>query len=442
MFDITYMSISTKLSLTVSLLIIFLLTVFSGILLYRENNIMEENLQSKGQTITQNVAMSCGTALMGNDFAFLRRVVSELIKDQDIVYALVLNKENEIIAWSPENVDKEQDVAALYANIAAATSTPFMRFYCQLFQAEVYDIADPIRVGGETWGMVRLGISLESMKQKYRSNIIIVALLLIVTVGIGIIAVFQLGRRISKPIQELVKSTSVIAQGILNEPVIVYSNDEVGILAHSFEKMRLSLKTQIAEIARKALGLEGDLKVFSLPDLIQMVCSNKQTGILHLIKEDDWGKIYIKNGEILLVENSWNEDFQSAFFRFFNWSAGEFNFDRVAVEVEQDVNMSWEHLLMEGARHTDELERIKKAIPSEDVKVAIVSNPPENVKKIKLTIEELQFTSLVQEPKSVSEILEDSPFDEFHSFKLLYSLLSAGLIYVVSADDTNSLSED
>jgi len=85
---------------------------------------------------------------------------------------------------------------------------------------------------------------------------------------------------------------------------------------------------------------------------------------------------------------------------------------------------------MEGARHTDEMDRIKQLIPSPDTVITVVDNPPEGVDEIKLTVEELQVSILVQGEKKVSEILDDSNFDEFETFQMLYRLISAGLLKV------------
>jgi HAMP domain-containing protein len=431
MFQNTFMSISTKLSLTVSILILLLIAVFSSILLYRENVQLEENLSSKGLTITRNVAMTCATALMGNDFSFLKQVATELVNDQDIIYAMILSKTNEVIALSSDNAKGEASLLEMNKDLGSITEARQLSFYSKAFKTEVFDIAVPIIVLQEKWGTVRLGISQEELKRKSRSNIIMVVLLSLAAILIGVLAVFQLGRRISRPIQQLVQSASIIAQGILDEPILVLSNDEVGVLAHTFEKMRTSLKSQITEIARKAMSLEGDLKVFSLPDMIQLVCTNQQMGVIHLKKDNEWGKIYISKGAIMAVENNWNEDYTNAFLRYFNWTSGEIKFERCPVEMERTVPLSWEHIIMEGARHTDELERIKQVLPSETSKVAVVINPPENVKKIKLTIEELQLSSLIQGERTVRELLDKSPFDELKTYTLLYSLISAGLIFVV-----------
>ncbi|MBN2383259.1 DUF4388 domain-containing protein [bacterium] len=425
MFANRFMSISTKLSLTVSLLIVLLLTVFSGVLVFRESKKMEENLQSKGKTITRNVAMTCSVALMGNDFAFLNQVTAELIKDPDIVYAIITNKNNEIIVWNPSGAKNDPELLELLHSTRGQRMT---RFFSTTFGAEIYDIGVPIELLDEAWGMVRLGISLEDMKKKNRDNIYMVVFLLIATVIIGIYAVFKLGRRISKPIQQLVQNASLIAQGILDRPIEVNSNDEVGVLAHAFERMRVSLKGQITEIARQAMGLKGDLKVFALADLFQMICTNKQTGILHLTSDEHWGKIYIKSGDIYKVENSWNDDYQKAVFRFFNWSHGEFKFDRQPINVNREVEPSWEHIIMEGARHTDELERIKQVIPSEYKRIAFVENPPESVKKIKLTMDELKLSTIIQDCRTIKDVLDASPFDDLKTYKLLYGFLSAGLL--------------
>jgi|MudIll2142460700_1097286.scaffolds.fasta_scaffold09511_2 signal transduction histidine kinase/type II secretory pathway pseudopilin PulG len=75
---------------------------------------------------------------------------------------------------------------------------------------------------------------------------VITALLL----GIG------LSRGIVRPIQALITATQRIAKGNLSEPVTVSSRDEIGILAKSFDTMRMKLSDSLESIRRHNIELE------------------------------------------------------------------------------------------------------------------------------------------------------------------------------------------
>src|SRR5262249_61701949 len=106
----------------------------------------------------------------------------------------------------------------------------------------------------------------------------------------------------------------------------VRSSDEVGLLAHAFERMRLSLKSRITEIAKKALSLEGTLNVFALPDLLQFVCTAGRTGRLIIDNEGRQANIYFQNGEIVNCTIG-NLTGNNAVFRIFNCTSGDFTFE-------------------------------------------------------------------------------------------------------------------
>lgn len=69
--------------------------------------------------------------------------------------------------------------------------------------------------------------------------------------GLGIFSVFllislfivvALNRLVFKPVQELQKRAEEIAKGNVDEPIEIKSDDEIGKLAESFERMRVSIK--------------------------------------------------------------------------------------------------------------------------------------------------------------------------------------------------------
>jgi signal transduction histidine kinase len=80
---------------------------------------------------------------------------------------------------------------------------------------------------------------------------------------LGVISIFTaltlaigLSRSIVKPVQTLINATRRIGEGDLSLPVKVNSKDEIGVLARSFENMRLRLHDSLEKIKRQNIELE------------------------------------------------------------------------------------------------------------------------------------------------------------------------------------------
>ena len=110
-------------------------------------------------------------------------------------------------------------------------------------------------------GIVDLGVSLRGMDEE-------IAALRYKTLGVGFLLTFllvgvilQVSRRfIVKPVQGLVRATQEIGSGNLDKPVHPRADDELGMLATSFDGMRLSLKGARAEIDGLLNGLERQVE--------------------------------------------------------------------------------------------------------------------------------------------------------------------------------------
>ena len=84
--------------------------------------------------------------------------------------------------------------------------------------------------------------------KKFRS------LLIAIMTGVTLFILFLLIpviARFTKPITRLTKAAQSMAAGDLDQEIQIYSNDEVGILAHSFQDMRVAIKQTISELERE-----------------------------------------------------------------------------------------------------------------------------------------------------------------------------------------------
>jgi len=71
---------------------------------------------------------------------------------------------------------------------------------------------------------------------------------------------FWYARRITRPLDELAEAARTIAEGNLDHPVRSYSNDEIGLVARSFDDMRRRIRTTIEEKTRWGSELERQVK--------------------------------------------------------------------------------------------------------------------------------------------------------------------------------------
>jgi HAMP domain-containing protein len=63
------------------------------------------------------------------------------------------------------------------------------------------------------------------------------------------VAMVTVSRRVTRPLHQLSRATTQIAEGRLDTPVLVRGEDEVGQLGEAFEQMRASLKGRLEDLS-------------------------------------------------------------------------------------------------------------------------------------------------------------------------------------------------
>ncbi|TEU07616.1 MAG: sensor histidine kinase [Candidatus Aminicenantes bacterium] len=107
----------------------------------------------------------------------------------------------------------------------------------------ILEVEVPIFVKGspDRWGSIKIGLSLEETRKEMRETRLM--LLLIGSVGllIGILGAILLAKRITGPLKKLVEATVKISKGHFSQRINITSQDEIGNLARSFNKMSRQL---------------------------------------------------------------------------------------------------------------------------------------------------------------------------------------------------------
>ncbi len=235
------------------------------------------------------------------------------------------------------------------------------------------------------------------------------------------------------------------------------------------------------------MALRGNLRDFSLPDVFQLVTFSRKTGVLRIVREDGGqGTVWFREGEVFFASSNYHtellgerlvrgqritpqalaralelraaeppegrrlgrilvdegyitqpvletfvtEQIEDTIFDLMRWEEGEFDFEAMPEVDEEDIGLSVsiENIVMEGSRRLEEWERIKKEIPSPDVVFKMATAPGEGTFEISLKPVEWRILLLTDASRSVTEIANAAKRTDFEVARVLYGLLSAGLL--------------
>ncbi|MCB0165358.1 MAG: GAF domain-containing protein [Anaerolineae bacterium] len=105
----------------------------------------------------------------------------------------------------------------------------------------------PLTIGNQTWGLIVETNEDQALSglRNFRTSVIWIAGLIIL--GAGSLAVL-IARTITQPISNLTTVTTAIAEGDWSQAVAVTGQDEIGLLAKSFNKMKVQLQHAFATL--------------------------------------------------------------------------------------------------------------------------------------------------------------------------------------------------
>jgi len=171
---------------------------------------------------------------------------------------------------------------------------------------------------------------------------------------------------------------------------------------------------------------QGSLKELHLPDVIQLVSVSSKTGAFHLQKDNDEGIIYLEQGKIVHAVLGGTEG-DEAVYAMATWTEGTFRFVPDEMSARHTITKNNTNLLMEAARRLDEWKVLSKKIPSLDM-VPRFEVPQGKQGKINLNTQEWLIMSKVNGVSSIAEIALSSGLSPFDVAKMLYGLITMGLV--------------
>ncbi|MBI3811470.1 MAG: HAMP domain-containing protein [Nitrospirae bacterium] len=256
------MSLNLKFMLFVNSLFFIMGSILAVILIISFNRTSQEQLQKRGLSIANNIALNSLGALSKKDPSLLKQMIKGMSQEAEIVYVVVLNPAGEVMVDTDEGeVGKTLDDPLTQQ--ALKTNRPSLFRYSKA-SGSYYDIVVPVFFGNPAEipgdqqngpavvpnkaGVVRLGVSLKHIQDELKSSIFLTVSVLGILVGSGVFISLFFIRLITAPLGRMTHVAAQIAQGDFSQSIEVTTDDEVGILANAFSQMSSSLKGMIKQI--------------------------------------------------------------------------------------------------------------------------------------------------------------------------------------------------
>ena len=183
------------------------------------------------------------------------------------------------------------------------------------------------------------------------------------------------------------------------------------------------------------MALQGSLSELSLPDVIQMVSVSGKTGVFSVIRNDEIGKIYLRDGQIVdALVNTLRGD--NAVYEMAIWSEGEFTFNPGEETETVTIHLSNANLMMEAARRLDEWRVLSRKIPSLDLVPFFTSRDQSD--QVTLSPHEWILVTRIDDEHTIEEIAEQLHWSAFDVSKLLFGMITSGLVALRSAAEGSS----
>jgi signal transduction histidine kinase len=246
--------------LIISCLILSTSVILSAFLIKKQSELIHKELEKRGESLVKNLAYNSEYGVLVENKDLLWNLIKGLAQQGDVAYIVIQDIVSS--AFKGEALSIEYYRSEADGDEFCNFSYPIQTTKVTRSKEELGVIFDESAGFGikEKIGVAHVGMSLASVHTEIARMKSIIVLLTALVVGIGIILTFFLVNIIVKPIQKLVFATDKVANGDLAQMVRVQRRDEIGLLAHAFNRMTNSLKESREKIEEYNRTLENKVK--------------------------------------------------------------------------------------------------------------------------------------------------------------------------------------
>jgi len=213
-------------------------------------------LKLEANSIAKMITYASSDAIVLDDGAFLVEFNYEFLNENKNLKTIIiskLNKQNYIIrkdGWSfEESIDK--------VFLKTQKDTPFNSIMISpLSNEKIFHYSYPIEFSGTNWGWLHLNMSLKDYNKRITNMYVEFFSFFIILLLSSLIVSYLVAKNFSSPIIKLNKIANRISKGHLELRSDYVSNDEIGELSNSFNRMISKIEESQEQLRQSHIDLE------------------------------------------------------------------------------------------------------------------------------------------------------------------------------------------
>jgi HAMP domain-containing protein len=229
-----------KISTTFSGLILVLGLLVIGIVYYFTANALQKQVDLRSSAIATNLSDAAAGLVSRKSTLELDALVAKYGRLDGVAYAFIQDPKGDLLASSMQPFPVE---------LKDAVGTSASSGVTRVRGKSVYETRSPLLDG--QLGMVRVGLWAEAVQSDMRSTLLPIIGLIVACLVVGVALSIMLASKTIRPILDLKAVADEISRGRLDTIVPIQTNDEVGELGRSLERMRASLKAAMTRLNRE-----------------------------------------------------------------------------------------------------------------------------------------------------------------------------------------------
>ncbi|MFH1981243.1 MAG: response regulator [Pseudomonadota bacterium] len=229
------------------------MSALSAFLLKNLKDNMSEEFRERGILLSREFSQKIAEGIVIEDKSTLDKFISQLCGYKDVLYVYIYSETGLMLS-------EKVIVEGLESKLPSKSKLDYIEIeeiqVGGTRQHAILEINAPVNYDKERVGHIRLGISLERIREEVNKRILNSSLLVVIFIAIGLIICFFFSRSFSMPIRQLLEGVKNIGHGSLSQHVIVQNKYEIGELAFAFNQMIDRLSESDDKLKRYAQELE------------------------------------------------------------------------------------------------------------------------------------------------------------------------------------------
>ncbi len=243
---------------SIFVLLVIIVMIISGMLIVYQTKNYEYNIIQEELVATANsVYLSVATDLPSDE---IQSYIVDMIEEQSILLkgnVYLLDEKGGIVYTQAMSTEEQRfNTAQVMAALTQSQIQELDEVHLYGDTATYLGYARPIIKNDKVVYVIYVLASTEQVRDKITAMASVIALAVLVAIVLSIILAFLFSAFLTKPIIALTKKAREMSKGELDNPIEVYSDDEIGELTTNFNRMAISLNETLAQIANEKNKME------------------------------------------------------------------------------------------------------------------------------------------------------------------------------------------